>query len=244
MKYPVLLCLPLLFACDATLSDIVLNVWETDAYIDDAASARLLVNEGDLSEAREFSLGPNFEGFSASAAKGEVEVSIETQGNTLANALGRSGVLTLNQEDASITASMVLAESGTLVELSEVPSDARRDIATCQSLDGRVHIVSGISGDVISRSNFVLDFNARTPLSGPELNVGRRSAACADDNEGGLLLFGGCDENDSPLGGLLNSADGTFESPFEILETLPTAGCGVGIAWKAGDALARRRGPL
>ena len=226
-----------LCACDATLSDVVLNVWETDAFLDDASSARLLVSEGDLTEVRELNEGVALEGFSAAASEGKVELTIETQGSRLANAVGRSGLLELNQEDETIVASLVLAEAGTLVELSEVPSDARRDIAACQSADGRVHIISGISGEVISRSNFVLDFNARMPVSGPELNVGRRSASCTDDGKGGILLFGGCDEADLPLGGLFRSLDGTLDAPFESIEALPDAGCGVGSVTVVGSGV-------
>lgn len=162
------------------------------------------------------------------AAEGsDVRVVIETVGETLPDAIARTGTETLVPGGAARDVIAVLAPPSALHQLTVTVPEPRDDVAACKAPDGRVWIVGGTNGAALASGSWLIDPKARALVEGPGLPRARRSADCAWDGADGLFLLGGCDASGVGSYALEHSASGRAGSAFaSVGDTADAAGCG------------------
>lgn len=154
-----------------------------------------------------------------------VRVRLSTVGDTLPDALARSGPARLDPGGGDVVVTALLAPPDVEHMLEASLPDARSAMATCASTSGRVWAVGGLLGGAVASGSFLVDPLARAVGEGPAFAEQRAHAACVADESGGVYLAGGCTEAGVAVGGLVHSEGGDLGSPFVDVDPLPGAGC-------------------
>jgi hypothetical protein len=163
-----------------------------------------------------------------------VAIHVKSRGATLADAAGRSGNVWVEPpptpEKKAPPAPVVTAVFGPAGAPFTLHNDVddRVGAAWCAGPAGALHGIGGLSGNVVMAGSTVADPSSRNLVNGPNPVHARAGSVCAATDEA-LVLFGGCDEAQSPLGGLevARLPGGIFE-PVEGAAT--PAGCGAALA--------------